>query len=155
MADGLRQRLATMLADERAKTRVVLETTEATLVVHQDSGWRVCDLIGHLAAWDKEALVTLQAHQRGEKYLIPDYTNMDIYNLREYESRRALHLESVVAEWEQTHADLKAAVEALSADRFLEKVQYPWGPDGSVERLIVIMAEHEAEHRKEIAQAKR
>ena len=81
------------------KLREVLDSVDPTMVVHPESGWRVQDIVGHLAAWYKERTLALQAWQDGREYLIPNY-NTTSYNQQAYEARRRLSYPQIAAEFQ-------------------------------------------------------
>ena len=155
MATDEKTRLVQLLEETRRDTLIALEGVDDEMVVDPESGWRVKDIIGHLAAWDIEAVTALRAYGRGEVYLIPNYTTMDDFNARHIEKRKALLADQIRAEWETAHHDLKIALQEIPLDRFVVRMAYPWGGHGAISELVEIMAEHEREHCEDIAKAVR
>lgn len=64
--------------------------------VWTDEGWTIHDLVGHIAAWDREVLATLQAwHEGGEPYTPEGWTTREQWNERARARRLSLYPEQV------------------------------------------------------------
>lgn len=116
------------------------------LVVYHDSGWRVKDLIGHVAAWESEFLRSLQAHARGEAYDVPGYTDDDTYNAAAHLTYVDEPVESIFARWADTRRRLIETLLALSPDDFERPMRYPWHQNGPPRRLLGNAVGHQSEH---------
>jgi hypothetical protein len=128
-----------------------LDSVDPTMVVHPESGWRVQDIVGHLAAWYRERIMALQAWQAGQEYLIPNYDTTS-YNQRAYEARRHLSYSKIAAEFQSAHEELIAILQQIPEDYFSETIRYPWGETGMIGHLIERLIVHEREHLHEIAE---
>jgi UDP-3-O-acyl-N-acetylglucosamine deacetylase len=144
-----KQRLIFLLEGERRKTIEVLRGINPYQVVNPDSGWRVIDLIGHLAAWEREVLAAVQAFHEGHSYSIPDF-EVDAYNQAQYERRRTLDPAQIRMDWGMVRRDVQDVIHDLHEHCFTTEMCYPSGRHGMVIPLIEELAEHEAEHRQEI-----
>jgi hypothetical protein len=144
-----KQRLIHQLETERRQTIAVLQGLDPYLVVHTDSGWRVKDLVGHLAAWDREVLAAMQAFHEGDHYIIPNFTSQG-FNEAQYERRRTLDPAQIRMDWGMVRRDVQDMIHDLHAHLFETDMTYPWGERGKVVALIEELASHEAEHRGEI-----
>jgi hypothetical protein len=150
-----------MVADEKAQLiNQLKEAHQATLatvrdldlgiVIHTDSGWRVQDILGHLAQWYENRIMSVTAWHQGGEYRVPDY-NTQTYNLEMAEQRKHQPGTEVLADWERGHAGFIALLEATPSERFEQEFMLPWGDYGPLTLLIQRMIAHEQGHCQEIA----
>jgi len=144
-----KQRLIFLLEGERRKTIELLRDSSPYKIIHPESGWRVMDLIGHLAAWEREVLAAIQAFHEGDGYTIPNF-EIQAYNQAQYERRRQLDPAQIRMDWGMVRRDVQDVIHDLHDHCFSSDMSYPSGRRGRVIPLIEELAEHEAEHRKEI-----
>ncbi|MDQ2683621.1 MAG: DinB family protein [Chloroflexota bacterium] len=147
-----KQRLIFLLERERRKTVDLLRDVDPRLVVHPDSGWRIMDVLAHLAAWEREVLASVQAFDEGDACSIADY-DLERYNQAQYERRRGLDPAQVRMDWGMVRRDIQDVVHDLKAHCFDVEMTYPSGRLGRVVPLIEELAAHEAEHREQVALA--
>jgi hypothetical protein len=131
-----------------------LDGVDPDLIVHADSGWRVQDIVGHLAVWYEERIETLRAWQEGQDYRIANYER-DTYNQQAYEARKNVSFRKVAAEWQSAHEELIAILNEIPGEYFDRKIHYPWGETGTVAHLIERLIIHEREHQQEISEAQK
>jgi hypothetical protein len=112
-------------------------------------GWTLKHFLAHLTGWDDALVVSLRHHAAGEPGT-PAYRGIDDYNAQTVAEREAFDYEHIFAEWEQTHRELKSIVLEMPVSRFYETLVYPWGGEGTINKLIKDMAAHELEHAEEI-----
>jgi hypothetical protein len=143
------------LTEARLATRAVLEGVDPELRVYSDTDWRVKDILGHLAVWDREVAKSLRAFSKGDEYFIPDLDEDESeYNEKAVIEHRKLTTQQIYEEWEQAHNDFKEAIRLVPAELFPGDVLYPWGDErGSIALLVDYMIEHEVVHREEIENA--
>lgn len=155
MSSEEKDHLIDQLTETHLATRQILDKIDLELVVYKDTGWRVRDILGHMATWDQEVAKSLRDYQAGIEYLIPDLDDEEVeYNQRAVDAQQALSNQQILAEWEQAHNELKKAVEEMPIDRFPGEMLYPWGEErGSIATLVEYMIEHDVEHRDEIVKA--
>lgn len=144
-----KQRLVFLLESERRKTIELLRDLTPYRVIHPESGWRVIDIIGHLATWEREVLAAIQAFHEGDVYTIPNF-EPESYNIAQYERRRSLDPAQIRMDWFMARRDLQDVIHDLHDHCFTGEMSYPSGRRGMVIALIEELAEHEAEHRQEI-----
>ena len=153
MALEERRRLVEMLTQTHSTTRSLLEGINIEMQVYPDSGWRIRDILGHIATWDREVANSLHAFRNGEEYAIPDHDE-DAFNAQDILSQQSLTSEEIYVEWEQSREVYKEAVEQIPLDFYPGDLLYPWGDErGTVAHLVETMVEHDIEHREEIATA--
>jgi uncharacterized protein (TIGR03083 family) len=113
-------------------------------------GWNVHHFLAHLTGWDEATLTSLRAHAAGREPGTPAYRGIDVYNEQSVAERVTLSDAQVISEWKLTREQLKQTIRDLTPEKVGEPLVYPWGPTGSVEKLVRIMIEHEHEHAEEI-----
>ena len=146
-------RLIDLLTETHSATRAVLEGIDLEMGVYKDGDWRIRDVLGHVATWDRETAKSLRAYMKGSEYIIPNLEEDD-FNQKAVLEQRKLTTEDILTEWEQAHEDLKSAVEEIPLDKFPGDFRYPWGDErGSITQLVDYFIEHDAEHRDEIEKA--
>jgi hypothetical protein len=153
MALEVRRRLVEMLTQTHSTTRSLLEGINIEMQVYPDSGWRIRDILGHIATWDREVAKSLDAFRNGEEYAIPDHDE-DSFNAQDILSQLKLTSEAIFDEWEQSREVFKNAVEQIPLDFYPVDLLYPWGDErGTVAHLVETMVKHDVEHRDAIEMA--
>ncbi len=148
-----KKKLIDLLSNTRSVTRAAIEGADLEMGVYQDSDWRVIDILGHVATWERESAKSLDAFREGKEYSIPDFEEHD-FNQKAVIAQRVMTTQQIFDEWEQAHEDIKRAIQELPLDKFTGDMLYPWGDDrGSVADLVEFMSDHDIEHRDEIAKA--
>ena len=133
----------------------IIEGVDLELRVHEDTDWRIRDILGHIATWDGEVAKSLRAFMVGSEYSIPDLDDDETdFNEQAVTEQRKLSTQQLVSVWEQARADLKAAVSEIPVGKFPGDVLFPWGDErGSITKLVDFTIEHDEEHREEILKA--
>jgi hypothetical protein len=143
------------LTETHLATRAILENVDLEMPVYKDTGWRVRDIVGHIATWDQEVTKSLQAYHAGSEYIIPGMDGDETdYNEKAVLDRQKLSTQQILNEFEHAHNELKKAVEEMPTERFPGDLVYPWGNErGTITRLVEYMIEHAIEHQGEIKNA--
>jgi hypothetical protein len=152
-ADVEKVRLIRLLDSARLRTLTILEGIDGDRVVHQDTGWRVKDVVGHIVFWEEEALAALVALKEGTAYTIADFVSFDAYNQQDFRRRRNQPFLQIQDDLHAVRYRLKAALVALPPERFEGYMLFPWPQWGTLSHMIAIMAAHEYEHASEIVSA--
>lgn len=148
-------RLVALLQSSRAATLEALRGVDDGAVVHPETGWRVMDVLGHLAAWEHEVFAAIQAFTEGDEYTLgPDYDEQQ-YNTAAYERRRALDPAQIRIDWAMVRGEMRLAVRDMTPDQLLATMRYPSGKRGTAAALVQEIVEHEEEHVQEILTALR
>ena len=142
------------LRTERQRHIAALRDLDLRAVVHAESGWRVQDLLSHLARWEREALATVQAFSAGEVYRQGEPLDRDAFNAQAYASARDHFPEQARIGWGMVRRDLQFAIHDVPADRFDEPLEFPWGGRGTLHALVAFVLDHEAAHVREILGAR-
>ena len=143
--EGSRRSLLNLLDQTRRETRSILSNLDPLRVVHTDErGWRVRDIVGHLAVWNEEAARSLIAYaNRSEYTCISGSAKYYEYNGPAADERKEWTLDEVWAEYEASHEQLRKIVQAMPAHKWGGQLVFPWSERGTVEQLIKIMMNHE------------
>jgi len=155
MERHVKNQLIERLSETHAAIQEVIEGVDLERCVHADTGWRIKDILWHIATWVREVAKALRAFRAGGEYVIPDIGEDETeFNLQAAERMREWSDEQILAEWEQAREDFKAALEDIPADRFPGDLVFPWGGErGSIAHMVEYMIEHDEEHMGEIVRA--
>jgi hypothetical protein len=153
MTAGDKKHLLKLLTESHSATRVTIEGIDPEWCVYTDTGWRIRDIIGHIATWDRQVAKSLQAFRTGNEYSIPGLDEDD-YNEQAVLEQRELTTQQIFSEWEQAHEEFKKTIQDMPLDKFPGDLLYPWGDErGSIAHVVEYMIEHNVEHRDEIVKA--
>lgn len=143
------------LSESHSALKNSLEGIDLEILAYTDSDWRIRDILGHIATWDREVTKSLRAFLAETEYFIPDLDEDETdFNQQAIIEQRELSTQQIIAEWEQAREDFKAAISEISTNRFPGDLLYPWGDErGSIAQLAEYMIEHDEEHRVEIVRA--
>ena len=153
MTTGDKNHLLKLLTESHSAFRATIEGIDPEWRVYSDTGWRIRDIIGHIATWDRQVTKSLRAFQEGSEYSI---TNLEenSFNEQAVKAQQALTAKQVYVEWEQAREDFKDVLKEIPPDLFPGDLLYPWGDErGSIAQLVEFMTDHDAEHRNEIVKA--
>ena len=146
-------RLLELLDRTHSEIRSTIEGVDLETPVHKDAGWKVRDIIGHIAVEDREAVKSIRAYNEGREYSITDFDEQ-AFNTQAALEMGELSAQRVFEEWERAREDFKSAVQEVPPDRYPGDLLYPWGDErGSIAQLVEDMCEHDEEHRSEIQAA--
>lgn len=145
-----KQRLIASLKDTYDELLALVEGVDPEMQVNPETDWRIRDIIGHLAVWDRESARSIRAFQAGGEYSIPNFEE-DSFNNQELKDHRDQSTASVFESWKQERGEFIAAVEDMPAEQFGAEFLYPWGGEyGNVSTIVDYMTGHDVEHRVEI-----
>ena len=145
--------LLEILAKSHSGLRATIEGIDPERRIYPDTGWRIRDIIGHIASWVHQATKSLRAYQAGTEYSITSLEEHD-FNEDTVKAQQALTAQQVYVEWEQACEDLNHAIEGIPPDLFPGDLLFPWGDErGSIAQLVEYMTDHEIEHKDEIVRA--
>ncbi len=84
--------------------------------------------------------------------LRPDF-DRDFFNRRQQEKRAGQSLDELLAEWEQSHRDLIALMETVTAKDLEKRGDHPQAKDTTLRHLFLIITTHEADHIRQVQAA--
>lgn len=153
MTAGDKKHLLDLLTETHSAIRTTLEGIDLEMRVYTDTGWRIRDIIGHIATWDIQVAKSIRAFREGTEYSIPDF-DMDVFNEQGVLEQRELTAQQVFAGWEQAREGFIEAVREIPLDKLPGDLLYPWGDErGGIANLVEYMSDHDAEHHDEIIKA--
>lgn len=145
-----KERLINLLASERFKTMQALREVNDFTLIYQEGGWRIKDILGHIATWEREALATLQALNAGDSYSLGTDLDIEQYNLQEFEQRKGYFPAQIRMDWGMVRRDLQFVINQVPAERVFDVIDFPWNEKGTISQMIDSLVKHEAEHLAEI-----
>lgn len=152
MSETEKKQLLNKLTETHQTVRAFLDDVDMDKIAHKDTGWRVRDIVGHIATWDQEAAKSLRAYLEGTEYLTPDLDEDEVdFNERAVLEQHKLSTQQILAEFEKAYDELWAAVADIPFEQFPGDLLYPWGDErGDISTLVEYMIEHSIEHQEEI-----
>lgn len=141
------------LEDVYQRTLVALEHADPELVIYEESGWRVKDIIAHVATWDAEALRSIYAYRRGSDYSIPNFGGFDDFNAFAAQVRMDEPMAHILADWEGTVKWLHLLVRSSTPDDLTTEMTYPSGRHGQLGVLLQEIHDHRETHLDDIRAA--
>lgn len=143
-----RMRLIQQLDQARVKMRAAIADIDPEREIYP--GWTMKHILAHIAGWDDAVIASLQAYAEGKEPDTPAARGINVYNAQSVATREALSYNQVVSEWELAREQVKDILNKMPAEKFEERFVFPWGPRGTIARLIAVFVEHEEEHAEEI-----
>ena len=151
MALEERQRLVELLNQTHSSTRSLLEGINLEMRVYHESGWRIRDILGHIATWDLEVAKSLDAFRNDGEYAIPEHDE-DTFNVQDISNQQRSTSKEIFNKWVQSREIFVESVRIIPLDFYPGDLLYPWGDErGTVAHLVETMADHDIQHRDEIA----
>lgn len=148
--------LLTRLSKTHTATRDILNEVDLEICVFSDTNWRIRDILGHIATWDRVLANALKAYIDGSQFVvILDWDKEEVeFNNRAVLEQSKLSPEGLIDEWEQAHIDFKDAISEMPLEKFSGDYVYPWADErGDIVTLVEIMIDHNTGHLEEIAKA--
>jgi hypothetical protein len=139
-----------ILNHARAEMLQVLDDADPHMEL--SPGWRLREVLAHIAGWDAVIAACLQAHADGEAYTPVDFPGTDAFNRQSLEARSQLSYEQVAADWKQQRENLVAVLRAIPPEKFEQPLVFPWGQVGAIEDVLRGFASHERRHTGEFVQ---
>lgn len=114
------------------------------------TGWTIKEILAHIAGWDEAAAASVSSFIQGGKPDVVALDGADAHNAASVAKRKSLSLDETFADWEKERDNLIATLTAVPNNQLSDKINYPWGGNGSVAELGLGLAGHEKHHIKEI-----
>jgi len=131
----------------------LLETVDPFQVIYEETGWRVKDIVAHVATWDAETLRSFHALRRNTEYSIPNFTDVDDFSAYAAHVRMDEPMEQIMSDWEATRSWMKIIFNAMNDDDFSAEMTYPSGRRGIARDLAAEIPDHERQHMEDIRSA--
>jgi uncharacterized protein (TIGR03083 family) len=135
------------LIQRLAAARAVLDELLAGIPPETEiyPGWTLRHFYAHLTGWDDAVTASLRAHAAGQTPATPAVKGIDAYNAESVATRSTLDYDHIAREWHLARQELCAALRDLPVEKLDVPVLYPWGPTGSVEKMVGVLIWHEGE----------
>jgi len=106
MSVGDKKYLLGRLIETHSATRAILKGVDLEMRVYTETDWRIRDILGHIATWDRKVAKSLCAFRAGTEYSIPSINGDETeFNERAVLEQRKLPTRQIYAEWEQARED--------------------------------------------------
>jgi len=145
-----KERLIKLLASERFKTMQALRDVNDFTLIYQERGWRIKDILGHIATWEREALATVQAFNAQDSYSLGAELDIEQYNQQQFEQRKSYFPAQIRMDWGMVRRDLQLVINQVPPEKLVEVIDFPWNEKGTISQMIDILVKHEADHLAEI-----
>ena len=152
MTKEIKEEILQRLAETHDDLEKTIEGLDLDLVIHADTDWRIRDILGHIATWDRVLIHAIQSFLEGSEYVIPGMVGDETdYNQEKVLEQRKLPNEEIYQEWVKARIDFIDTVQNTPPGKFSEELAYPWGDErGSLAVMIEYMVDHDGEHQEEI-----
>jgi len=140
------------LAETHKDLEGAIEGLDLDHVIHADTDWRIRDILGHIATWDRVLINAIERFLEGSEYVIPGMVGDEtVFNQEQVLGQRKLPTVHLLQEWNQAREDFIKTVQQIPPEKFNGELAFPWGDErGSVSVMIEYMIEHNGEHQEEI-----
>ena len=145
-----KERLVKLLASERFKTMDALRNVNDFTLIYKETGWRIKDILGHIATWEREALATLQAFNANDTYSLGADFDIEEYNQQQFEQRKGFFPAQIRMDWGMVRRDLQFVVNQVPPEKIYEVIDFSWHEKGTISQMVDILVKHEADHLAEI-----
>ncbi len=139
-----------LLAEMRAARRDLMEAIRGLdpYTVITEEGWRLHDILGHIASWDREALAAAQAFQAGDRpYTTPDYDDIHAWNEHHVRRKADWSHEQVRMDFVMVRVELEHLLLQFEEEQLHRTLSLPWGEMGTLYDLFYLTCvEHDREH---------
>ena len=155
MSKDLKAEILKELAETHRDLEKAIEGLDLDLVIHPETDWRILDILGHIATWDRILIKAIESHLEGSEYVIQGMDGVeDEFNEEQVRNQKDISSSQIVEEWNQARVDFIAAVDLIPDEKFSDELAFPWGDEsGPLSLMIEYMVEHNGEHQEEIEEA--
>ena len=113
--------------------------------------WTIKEYIDHISGWDDAIVEALEAHARNEPVPQSAVRGIDFYNAQPVSTSETLDLAHSRREFTAGHLRVIQTLQDLPAEKFDQRLVFPWGGSGTVEDFIEIFVEHDEEHTRHLS----
>lgn len=145
--------LAHALEASYQRALATLDGIDPEQVIYEESGWRVKDIVAHVATWDAETLRSVYAYRRGSEYSIENFVDNDDFNAFAAHVRMDEPMERILTDWDATAKWLQLIVRSLTPDDLASEMTHPSGKRDTLGRLLNEIHEHRDHHTNDIRAA--
>lgn len=148
--------LIEVIHTERTRLESLLEGLTDSQMTESgvESSWSIKDILAHIAAWERLAFDRIHAALSGKPLkfpLIKGDADVDTFNAAVYKKYKDQSIAKVTAEFNDSHLDFLAQIEALDDDFLTSPLPFDWA--GKLSAQVVVSANthwHYTEHAQSI-----
>ncbi len=140
------------LKETHQQTLNLLREADPFQVIYEETGWRVKDIVAHVATWDAETLRSFHALRRGTEYRIPNFDGNDNFNAYAATARMDEPMDYIMGDWDATLKWLNIIINSMSEDELSAEMTMPSGKRGIARDLVEEICQHETDHMNDIRQ---
>jgi DinB superfamily len=148
-----RETLIQQLETSRRNLTALVDQAPVDKLIYPN--WTIKEYIDHISGWDDVIVEALEAHAKNEPVPQSAASGIDVYidayNAQTVSTRETLDLVHSRREFIAGHARVIQSLQDLPAEKFDQRLVFPWGGSGSVEDLIEIFVEHDQEHTRHLS----
>jgi hypothetical protein len=150
-----KQIIINRLGESHVKLEGILDALDLDMVIHPETDWRIRDILGHIATWDRVLIRSIKSFLDRAEYIIPGMVGVETdFNDQKVAEQRDLPTAEIVKEWKKARGDFITAVQGIPHERMNDELNFPWGDErGSLSLMIEYMIDHNGEHQEEILDA--
>jgi hypothetical protein len=112
--------------------------------------WSVHDILAHIVAWEQRLIKWYETGMRGEKQVMPDWSNpgtVDAINYEIYKKNHDRWLKEIQKEFKSSHKQVLKIVKSIPEENMFVLSKYDWTGKATLADYIVSnTSEHYAEH---------
>ncbi|MEJ2557239.1 MAG: hypothetical protein P8186_13605 [Anaerolineae bacterium] len=111
-----KKHLFDLLTETHSAIRTTVTGIDPEMRVYTDTDWRVRDIMGHIATWDRQVAKSLRAFRAGTEYSIPDLDE-DAFNEQAVLEQRELTAQQILIMTDHDTEHRDEIVKAISAKK--------------------------------------
>ena len=132
----------------RAEMQEIVKLAQDNPTIYQP--WRMKEVLDHITGWDDAVIASIKSFLAGDVPATPASRGIDAYNAETVSSREAIPYEVAQREWEASRVELLDLLRKMTDEQLHTPFGFPWGGQGTIEKLVEIFTEHEETHAIEI-----
>ncbi|MEE8390003.1 MAG: DinB family protein [Anaerolineae bacterium] len=145
--------LAKLAESRRYLHRATQDLNEEEMTqVQVEGAWTIKDVLGHIASWEDICLEPLRRYADGDPFKVEVIKDYLILNEELSARKQDIPLDAILDELDAIRQELVATASKLSAERWEQRVLFPWGDEGAVAEMLDELYQHELEHARVIQQ---
>ena len=113
-------------------------------------GWTIREILAHITGWDEVVLDAIHSHILLKEISYPYSNDLDAFNVISIQKREGLTLELITKEWRFTRDVLIKLIEQMAEDKYSSPFSGPWNRKTKIEKVLLILSEHELDHAEDI-----
>ncbi len=99
MTKEIKEEILQRLSETHDDLEKTIEGLDLDLVIHADTDWRIRDILGHIATWDRVLIHAIQSFLEGSEYVISGMVGDETdYNQEKVLEQRNLPTEEIYQE---------------------------------------------------------